>query len=139
MAHILIVDDEPVCAELAAIICKAAGHTVALASNGMEALVLLDCDTFDLVISDALMPLMGGLDLTRAIRSTRASYGNVPIVGMTARAGARDVQALLEAGMTEVVTKPLRNANLLGVVTNVLATANTTVLIYRATPARRAG
>lgn len=139
MAHILIVDDEPVCAELAAIICKAAGHTVALASNGIEALVLLDGGHFDLVISDALMPLMGGLDLTRSIRSAGTHYANVPIIGVTARAGARDVEALRDAGMTHVLTKPLRNAGLLNAVTHVLANADTTVLIYRVAPVRRAG
>lgn len=111
MAHILIVEDEPTNAEVAAVICQSAGHSVAFACHGEEAMNLLARERFDLALVDVQMPVMDGLALTRLIRAT-PEFAGLPILGVTAKAGASDQATMREAGMTSVVTKPYRNATL---------------------------
>lgn len=67
--HILIVDDDPLAAELAVALLEDLGHTCAMAKNGLEALALLDeAADIGLIISDLNMPLMGGLELLEVFR-----------------------------------------------------------------------
>src|SRR5689334_4474079 len=120
MARILIVEDEPINAELAAVICKAAGHEVTLASNGMEALVLLDDQPFDLILADVVMPVMDGVTMTTLIRRSNTPYASIPIIGVTAKAAMEGMGEMLKAGMDQVVTKPVRNSTLRVVVEQVL-------------------
>lgn len=109
MTRILIVEDDPINAEVASIICEAAGYQIALATNGVEALEQLSTAAFDLVLTDVIMPRMDGVELTRRIRAADAPYARLPIVGLTAQAGHSDVAHMLEAGMTRVLTKPFRS------------------------------
>lgn len=122
MAHILIVEDEPTNAEVAAVICQGAGHTVAFASHGVEALNLLERERFDIALVDVQMPVMDGLTLTRRIRA-RAEWASLPVLGVTAKAGASDQAAMWDAGMTAVVTKPYRNATLRQAIEDLLGAA----------------
>src|SRR5208337_3172856 len=65
--------------------------------------------TFDLILMDLQMPVMGGLEATREIRETEEQSGrHVPILAMTAHAAAQDEKRCLEAGMDGYVTKPIR-------------------------------
>lgn len=109
MTRILIVEDDPINAEVASIICEAAGYQIALATNGVEALEQLSRSDFDLVLTDVVMPTMGGVELTRRIRAADRPYARLPIVGLTAQAGQSDVAHMLEAGMDQVLTKPFRS------------------------------
>lgn len=63
MAHLLIVDDDPVVQR--SLIRALHEHTCATASNGMEALALLASSVFDLIITDVDMPVMNGIDFYR--------------------------------------------------------------------------
>lgn len=120
MAHILIVEDEPTNAEVAAVICQAAGHTVAFAAHGEEALALLAKERFDLALVDVQMPVMDGLALTRRIRA-HPEWRHLPILAVTAKASAVDQGHMWEAGMSHVVTKPYRNSILRQAVEELLA------------------
>lgn len=113
MARILIVEDDPINAEAAAVICKAARHTVTVVGNGVEALLLLDAVPFDLILTDVKMPRMDGVTMTSLIRATHHPYAGIPIVGLTGKAGRDDTARMLAAGMDAVVTKPFRNQTLL--------------------------
>lgn len=121
MAHILIVEDEPINAEVAAVICEGAGHTTRWALNGEEALRQLDEECFDLLLVDALMPVMDGLTFTRRVREM-SRHAKVPIIGLTAKASQADLSEMLTAGMNQVLTKPYRNKELLAVLEANLAT-----------------
>lgn len=112
MARILIVEDDATNAQLAALICRAAGHSVSVAGNGIEALVLLDYEPFDVVLADIVMPMMDGITMTRQIRRSGCAYAAIPIIGMTGRGDHDLTQRLLDAGMTHLVTKPYRHAAL---------------------------
>jgi CheY-like chemotaxis protein len=125
MAKILIVEDEPVNAEVASVMMQAAGHIVGHAANGEQGWAILELTTdsdgsFDLILMDVLMPVMDGITLTRKIRAS-GRYPNLPIVGMTAKATAADKQECLDAGMNVVITKPFRNKELLAVIGEVLS------------------
>lgn len=127
MAYVLIVDDEPLNAELASVVCSAAGHEVVTATDGLEALAAIarahdEGRRFDLLLVDVRMPHMDGLALTRHLRAD-AGYRDVPIVGFTARAGAADLARCREAGMDEVLVKPFRHKEMRAVVAAHLARA----------------
>jgi len=84
------------------------GHHVTVAEDGREALALLDHETFDLVLMDLQMPVMGGLDATAAIRlRERATGRHVRIVAMTAHAMNSDRERCLAAGMDGYLSKPI--------------------------------
>ena len=136
MAHILIVEDDPIGAEVAMIICEAAGHTTAHAPGGLEALALLARERFDLALVDVQMPGLDGLALTRRVRENPA-WGHMPVMGCTAKAGAEDLALMRQAGMVDVVTKPYRNGTLRDRIAAVLADSRTieSVVPQAASPA----
>lgn len=121
MARILIVEHDPINAELVAIICKAARHVVTVVGNGVEALLMLDAVPFDLVLTDILMPRMDGLAMVGAIRGAQAAYADVPVIVMTATSDRQSVNAMRAMGIQGVVPKPFRNASLISVIKDVLA------------------
>lgn len=123
MAHILLVEDNAANAEVATLICEAAGHTVKHAGNGVEALrTLLAKEPFDLVLLDVLMPEMDGIEVAQALRGS-PSHEALPIVAVTAVSGERDAEKLRGAGVDSIVTKPYRREALLQAIDEVLAGA----------------
>jgi two-component system cell cycle response regulator DivK len=76
------------------------------ASNGKEALVLLEAHTPDLIFMDLKMPVMDGWEATRRIRMTEVGRA-IPIIALTAQAMAGDEQKALAAGCDDYVAKPI--------------------------------
>ena len=123
MAHILLVEDNAANAEVATLICEAAGHTLRHAPNGIDALrKLLNKERFDLMLLDVLMPEMDGIDVAIARRDSY-SHGSLPIVAVTAVSGQRDAEKLHHAGVDAIVTKPYKREQLLKAIDAVLAGA----------------
>ena len=88
-------------------------HDVTVVSDGRQAVNLLEQQTFDVVLMDVQMPIMDGLEATRAIRTReRNTDRHVPIVAMTAHAMKGDRERCLAAGMDHYVSKPIRAARL---------------------------
>ncbi len=107
--RILLVEDNVVNQKLAVRLLEQMGHQVALASNGAEACEALCAATYDIVLMDLQMPVMGGLEATCKIREREQHSGqHVRIVAMTAHAAAQDEKRCLEAGMDGYLTKPIR-------------------------------
>ena len=111
----LVVDDNEVNLMIACELLGQAGLELQTAENGALALERLQAEDFDLVFMDMQMPVMDGLEATRRIRS-RPGKVYVPIVAMTANAMAADRELCLQAGMDEVLTKPIEPDRLLQVV-----------------------
>ena len=92
------------------------GHHVEVAADGHAALAALERSgrgTFDLVLMDVQMPVMGGIEATAAIRDAeRASGTHLPIVALTAHAMHGDRERYLEAGMDGYITKPIDGVEL---------------------------
>jgi two-component system, sensor histidine kinase and response regulator len=112
--RILLAEDNEVNQELALSLLKKYGHSVLLANDGQEALSAWEKESFDLVLMDLQMPIMGGFEATAAIRRKEANTGaHIPIVAMTAHAMKGDRENCLAAGMDGYVPKPISVKNLL--------------------------
>ena len=111
MATILLVDDTPECAQPLANMLRRAGHEVACANNGLEALTSLDTVSPDLVVTDLTMPVMDGLALLRALDDCPAYRGRLPVVLLTAYADPSALAAAHELGATAVLLKSDHSAD----------------------------
>jgi PAS domain S-box-containing protein len=103
--RVLLAEDNPINQEVAEELLRAAGLTVETAADGARAVELATARSYDLILMDMHMPVMDGLDATRAIRR-RAGAGTA-IVAMTANAFGEDRAACLAAGMNDHVAKPV--------------------------------
>ena len=106
--HVLVAEDHRVNQILAVRLLEKRGHTVAVATNGKEAVAAVEGERFDLILMDVQMPEMDGLDATAAIRrQEQETTTHVPIIGLTAHAMRGDREKYLAAGMDDYVSKPL--------------------------------
>jgi two-component system sensor histidine kinase/response regulator len=105
-ARILLVEDNEVNQEVGQEMLRQACCTVDLAENGRIALEKLAANTYDLVLMDMQMPVMDGLEATRALRR-KPELNALPVVAMTANALASDRQRCLDAGMNDYLAKPI--------------------------------
>ena len=106
--RILLVEDNVVNQRVAAGLLTRRGHQVTVAQHGREALARLDEETFDLVLMDLQMPVMGGLDATVEIRVRERGTGrHIRIVAMTADAMNGDRERCLAIGMDGYLSKPI--------------------------------
>ena len=74
------------------------------AKNGKEAVDLVNSNTYDLVLMDIKMPVMDGLEATKAIRE---NHPDLPIIALTANAFDSDRQLALDAGCNDFLSKPV--------------------------------
>ncbi|WII73841.1 response regulator [Bdellovibrio sp. 22V] len=120
MSKILIVDDQKsVLLTLEALLAKE-GHSVTACMNAIEASRTLGADTFDLVITDAVMPGGGdGYALTRAIRK-QAQLEHLPVILLTGKREKSDVEKGIESGVSDYVIKPIDPELLMAKVRNLL-------------------
>jgi two-component system CAI-1 autoinducer sensor kinase/phosphatase CqsS len=104
----MLVDDNPHNRKAVAAFLKHAGAEVGEAGNGAAALEQLrSTGPWDAVLMDINMPGMDGFEAAQAIRSSPATWCNLPIVALTAHADELTVQAAQAAGMNEFITKPV--------------------------------
>jgi signal transduction histidine kinase/CheY-like chemotaxis protein len=107
--RILLAEDNAVNQLVASRLLEKEGHSVAVASNGREALQALGSQVFDLVLMDVQMPELDGLQTTAAIREREHGSGaHIPIIAMTAHAMQGDRERCLKAGMDSYISKPIR-------------------------------
>jgi CheY-like chemotaxis protein len=112
-AHILIVDDNATNRMVAEALCEMFDCTSEQAVDGVEALDAVQARRFDLILMDIKMPRMDGVAATRAIRALPGPVGQTPIIALTANADPEDVRGYLEAGMNDVVEKPIKAERML--------------------------
>ncbi|MBV9268337.1 MAG: response regulator [Acidobacteriaceae bacterium] len=107
--RILVVEDNATNRLLALRLLEKQGHTVTLASNGLEAIRNYDEGAFDAILMDIQMPVMDGFEATSAIRAREIGSGrHTPIIALTAHAIAGYRELCLHAGMDGYISKPIR-------------------------------
>jgi two-component system sensor histidine kinase/response regulator len=106
--NVLVVDDSPVNQKILVRMLERACHCTTTASNGQEAVALVEQHAFDLVLMDVQMPGMDGLQATAAIRAReRVRGGHVQIIAVTTNGSPGDREICLAAGMDAHVPKPV--------------------------------
>jgi CheY-like chemotaxis protein len=103
---ILVVDDSPINLKLADALLTGRGVEVVAVDSGPAALDAIARRDFDLVLMDLEMPGMSGIETCHRIRAGVGRCGAVPIVAVTAHAFADKRQAVIEAGMNDLLSKP---------------------------------
>jgi CheY-like chemotaxis protein len=112
--RILIADDEEIVRTLLLQALKPHNYEVDVVENGLEAVSHIDKKSYDLVITDYVMPKMDGLELTRRIKSKHPS---TPILVIT---GSGPVHDLLKSGATAYIMKPFKIFELQDMVETIL-------------------
>ena len=116
---ILIIENEVSNRILIERVLSTRGYHCLSASNGREALDILDREHVDLILTDLSMPVLDGYRTTQLIRE-RPALANVPIVAVTAYALNDESEAALHIGCNEYLTKPFKPRQLLEVVDRLL-------------------
>ena len=104
MMKILIAEDDRELRQLFAHVLTKHGYTVTGVSNGQQALDAMDCDYFDLIITDIMMPVMDGYELVRQLREV----GNTtPVLMITAKDAFDDMSMGFQFGVDDYMVKPI--------------------------------
>ncbi|MGZ5007370.1 MAG: EAL domain-containing protein [Methylobacter sp.] len=106
--HILVAEDNPANQAVLRMQLDVLGFTADIAADGAEAMLKWQTGGHDLILADRNMPVMDGLELARAIRATeRESGAYVPIIAITAVQHHEEFAICRQAGMDDVLTKPI--------------------------------
>ena len=116
---ILIIENEVSNRLLIERVLSTRGYRCISASNGQEALNILDREYVDLILTDLSMPVLDGYRTTQLIRE-RPEMANVPIVAVTAYALNDESEAAMQIGCNEYLTKPFKPRQLLELVDRLL-------------------
>lgn len=120
MARLLVIDDDVDLATLTSIRLRKAGHEVQQAHDGTEGLAAIRSAHPELVVLDWMMPGMDGIEVAEAVRAD-ASISATPLVMLTAKSAAGDLDRALQAGVNAVLTKPYVPAELAARIASILA------------------
>ncbi len=110
--HILVVDDEPVNLQVIFNHFTFRGYRVTVASNGMDALKILERDKPDIVLMDVMMPMMTGFEVSQIIRE-KYNMNELPIVFLTANNRTSDMQEGFDLEGNDYIVKPFSKDELL--------------------------
>ncbi len=103
MARVLIAEDDAAVREFVSRALSHGGHEVATANDGLEALGVLDDETFDLLVTDIVMPNLDGIALALKVAK---EYPAMPVLLMTGYAAERQRAHNLDVLIHDVITKP---------------------------------
>ncbi len=117
---VLIVDDSAVNLLFVKSILQQLDLTVMEASNGEEALDILNNHHCDLMLTDIQMSVLDGLEVTKRIRSEKSNYRNIPIIGLSGDSSQETVLKAKHFGMNDYLVKPFDNMLLLRKVVSLL-------------------
>jgi CheY-like chemotaxis protein len=119
MKTILLVEDTAPLAENISDVLENFGFQVTIAVNGSEALMMLDSVKPDLIITDVLMPVMNGIEFIKKVREIPA-YNVLPIIILSARATATDIERGKSAGANWYLTKPCSAEELIDTINKII-------------------
>jgi nitrogen regulation protein NR(I) len=109
VAHVLIVDDEVNIRRVLAAMLKREGYEVTTAADGEQAIAVLHKTPVHVVVTDLVMPRVGGMELLRRVA---ADFPDVPVIMITAHGSVDSAVAALKAGAFDYITKPFEQEDL---------------------------
>lgn len=112
---ILVADDDPDILNIVAVSLETSGYRVFRAANGREAVDVARSNLPDLILMDMMMPVMSGYEAVDALKADAAT-ATIPIVGLSAKAMATDIELASGIGVDGYITKPFRIAQVLAVI-----------------------
>ena len=112
---VLVVDDDPAQTMLFRRILERQGYRICTAPNGVEALKVLEVEAVNLVITDRMMPVMDGMDLTAAIRRDKR-FAQIPVIMVTASADDETMELGMRTGAALTLEKPVDSEKLINLV-----------------------
>jgi DNA-binding response OmpR family regulator len=117
--RILVVDDSKTAAMMTSVILGRALYEVELAADGEEGVRKAMADQPDLILMDVVMPKMDGLEACRRLKDQDATR-DIPVIMLTTRGEASNIQAGMESGCNDYLTKPVNSVELLAKVRDCL-------------------
>jgi signal transduction histidine kinase/CheY-like chemotaxis protein len=118
--QLLLVEDEPVVADVIAGLLEQGGNRVTVAGDGLAAMAELSRNAFDVLLLDLDLPGVDGFQVARMVRRMEHLAG-LPIVAVTARSAGDEMKAIREAGMDALLRKPMTGEQLDAVLDGVTA------------------
>ncbi|MBL8911235.1 MAG: sigma-54-dependent Fis family transcriptional regulator [Archangium sp.] len=113
MSRILVVDDEANLRKVLAAILRKDGYDVAVAEDGEQAMAEFEKNGADVIISDLVMPKLGGMDILTRVRASRT---DVPVIIITAHGTVDSAVEAIKLGAFDYITKPFEHAEIRSVV-----------------------
>ena len=110
--RILVVDDTPANIQTVTAILKEKGYRISVATNGRQALEVVERVSPDLILLDVTMPEMDGFETCRRLKGSEA-WRRVPVIFLTARTDTEDIVRGFELGAVDYVAKPFNAHELL--------------------------
>jgi CheY-like chemotaxis protein/anti-sigma regulatory factor (Ser/Thr protein kinase) len=104
---VLVVDDNPINLKVACGLVQKAGYATLTATNGAQALEMVQRQPVCLVLMDCHMPVMDGFEATEKIRSLDGDIAMVPIIALTASAMPEELERCRQSGMNDCLIKPV--------------------------------
>ncbi len=111
--RILLAEDNPANQVVTRTMLEKSDIQVDIVANGLEAVAAMKSRPYDLVLMDIGMPEMDGMEATTAIRKLPGKNSKTPIIAMTAHVMQGDRESILEGGMDDYLSKPVRKTKLL--------------------------
>lgn len=115
--NILIVDDIGKNIQLLAKILTSEGYDISYATDGQQALKMVETENYDLILLDIMMPGMDGFEVCHLIKMNPAKK-DIPIIFLTARTQSQDIVQGFEKGAVDYITKPFNTSELIARVAN---------------------
>ena len=112
---IVVADDDPDILSIVAMSLETQGYDVYKATNGREAVDHVRDHHPDLIILDMMMPVMSGYDAIAELKADDSTSAR-PIIGLSAKAMATDMERATDVGIDGYITKPFRIAQVLSVI-----------------------
>lgn len=121
MARVLIAEDDMAVREFVSRALAHGGHEVATAGDGLEALSVLDGNSFDLLVTDIVMPNLDGIALALKVAK---DYPGMPVLLMTGYAAERQRAHNLDVLIHDIITKPFTLSEICDAAEDALSTRN---------------
>lgn len=106
--RVLVVDDHPINRRYMGLVLESLGHRAAFCGNGKEAVEAVRSQAHDAILMDIHMPVMDGLEATRAIRAMGGRFAAVPILALSADVLAGSRERAFSAGCNAFLSKPIQ-------------------------------